>query len=361
MKHSGLIGSASLPALVAGSILSLLTVAADAAPLYRITIIPSLPLGERCAPVAINDLGNIAGNCAQHGFFWTPEEGPIEITPQAGYLTVRALNNHDVVAAHVTAFNGSHRDGVLWDRSNGLRVFTPDGDFGVIGEVQAINDAGKVVGAGWVPTAGHAFTWTEASGMVDPLPDVRAATQARDINSLGQMVGWGTGERGDRSVIMDPDGQWRLLDASFCGTGSSAVYGLNDLGQVAGSCYATSNSLHAVVWAGPHHGRDIDRRAEGKGMSQAFEVNNAGQVVGSWTGSGPDGQAWETAFYWDPTTRMTGLDRLLDPTDPLAAVTRLGPVVALNQAGQIASAGFVDGQWQMVLLTPTTAIAPAIR
>jgi hypothetical protein len=56
---------------------------------------------------------------------------------------------------------------------------------------------------------------------------------------------------------------------------------------------------------------------------------------------------------------MTSLNNLLDPTDPLAAVTRLGPVATLNQAGQIASAGFVDGQWQMVLLTPATAIAPA--
>ncbi|HEX5684328.1 MAG TPA: hypothetical protein VFY73_09855 [Ideonella sp.] len=331
---------------------------AVAAPLFRITVIPSLPLGELCSPNAINDLGHVVGTCAQHTFFWTPEGGAIEIKVPTGYLGARALNNHDVMAAEHTKPDVT-RDGVLWDPVNGLRVFTPDGDFPEIGEVNGINDAGKVVGAGWVPrpphTPRHAFTWTEETGVVDPLPDVAGETQLRDINALGQMVGWGWGnnlEGGSRAVILEADGRVTRLEAPFCSTNGAQAYGLNDLGQVAGSCYNTPNSLHAVVWAGPRHGRDIDGRAEGKGISQAFEVNNAGQVVGFWSGGGHSGHAWETSFYWDPETKMTSIHRLLDPTDPLAAVTKLGTVATINQAGQIATAGTVNGEWQLLLLTP---------
>jgi uncharacterized membrane protein len=337
---------------------------AVAAPLFRITVIPGLPQGEFCSPNAINDLGHITGTCGQRTFFWTPENGMVEIPAPAGYLSARALNNHDVVAAELNNPDGT-LDGILWDPTNGLRVFTPAGDFAERGEVNSLNDAGKVVGAGWVHvpphTPRHAFTWTESTGIVDPLPDVQGDTQVRDINALGQMVGWGNLEQGSRAVILQADGSVARLDASFCGTHDAQAYGLNDLGQVAGSCYATPNSLHAVVWAGPRHGRDIDGRADGKGISQAFEVNNAGQVVGFWSGGGPNGHAWETSFYWDTETRMTSINRLLDPADPLAAVTQLGAIATINQAGQIAAAGMVDGEWQMVLLTPTTSRAPAAR
>jgi uncharacterized membrane protein len=343
---------------------SLFSSAAVAAPLFRITVIPSLPVGELCSPNAINDLGHVVGTCAQHTFFWTPEDGAIEITVPTGYLGARALNNHDVMVAEHTKPDAT-RDGVLWDPVNGLRVFTPNGDFPWIGEVNSINDAGKVVGAGWVPrpphSSRHAFTWTEGTGVVDPLPDVQGETQLRDINALGQMVGWGNLERGSKAVILEADGRVTRLEAPFCSTSGAQAYGLNDLGHVAGSCYKTSNSLHAVVWAGPRHGRDIDGRAEGKGSSQASEVNNAGQVVGFWSGGGHNGHAWETSFYWDTETKMTSINRLLDPADPLAAVTKLSSVATINQAGQIATAGTVNGVWELLLLTPVANSSAASR
>jgi uncharacterized membrane protein len=339
--------------------------AATAAPLYRISVIPSLPLGHSCSPDAINDLGHVVGSCAQHSFIWTPEDGTIEIpAPPVGYLIARAVNNHDVVAAEVTKPDGT-RDGVLWDRVNGLRVFTPAGDFDWVGEVNSLNDAGQVVGAGWVPGAPngsrHAFSWTESTGIVDPLPKIQAETQARDVNARGQMVGWGYHRHGPGAIVLEPDGRVRRLDASFCSHGNAQAYALNDLGQVAGSCYATPNSLHAVVWHGPHHGRDIDGRAEGKGSSAASNINDAGQVVGYWSGGGPHGHGWETSFYWDSETRMISINRLLDPADPLAAVTELGPTSSINQAGQIATAGLVDGEWQLLLLTPTVRTAAVHR
>ena len=361
MKRIPSLRRSFLWAAVAGALFS---GAAVAAPLFRITVIPPLPLGEFCSPNVINDLGHITGTCSDRTFFWTPEDGMVEIPAPAGYLSARALNNHDVVAAELNNPDGT-LDGVLWDPTNGLRVFTPAGDFPWRGEVDSLNDAGKVVGAGWVQvppnTPRHAFTWTESTGIVDPLPDVHGDTQVRDINALGQMVGWGNLEKGSVAVILDADGRLARLQAPSCSTSGAQAYGLNDLGEVAGSCYKTSNSLHAVVWTAPRHGRDIDGRAEGKGISQAFEINNAGQVVGFWSGGGHNGHAWETSFYWDKETKMTSINRLLDPADPLAAVTELSTIATINQAGQIAAAGMVNGEWQMVLLTPVPSSAASAR
>lgn len=89
--------------------------AAAAAPTFRITVIDSLPADEVCRPTDINDLGHVALDCSQRAFFWTPEDGVVEI-PAPGadrYVSSAALNNHDVVAAKVQSFDGTIREGVL--------------------------------------------------------------------------------------------------------------------------------------------------------------------------------------------------------------------------------------------------------
>lgn len=58
---------------------------------------------------------------------------------------------------------------------------------------------------------------------------------------------------------------------------------------------------------------------------------------------------------------MTSIHRLLDPADPLAAVTQLGSIATINQGGQIASAGMANGEWQMALLTPVPGSALSER
>lgn len=144
--------------------------------------------------------------------------------------------------------------------------------------------------------------------------------------------------------LLDVDGTRKPLNMSSCPTRRAQGTILNDLKQAAGTCYVAENTYHAFVWLTPRGGRDIDRRPDDLGGSYATSINNSGQVVGFWNGGGHNGYPrWETAFYWDSETPMIGLHHLLDPTDPLAAGAYFGPNAIINEAGQIATVGTVDG------------------
>lgn len=332
---------------------------AAAAPTFQITVIDSLPLGERCRPTDINDLGHVALDCSQSAFFWTPEDGVVEIpAPSADhYVSSAALNNHDVVVARVHSFDGTSNEGVLWDPDNGLRFFSPQDPLLPVAEINAINDAGTVGGIGWVPATPsnfpHAFLWTESTGFVDPWPEFDGYTQVRDINELGVVLLWTIDDRGGRPWFLDVDGTLQPLSMSFCPMRDGQGSALNDLKQAVGFCYVAPNTSHAAVWLTPRRGQDIDRRPAGTGNSYASSINNDSQVVGFWNGGGHNGYPrWETAFYWDPQTPMIGLHRLLDPADPLAAGAYFAPTAIINETGQIATAGSIAGEWHVVVLTP---------
>lgn len=335
-----------------------LTSAAAAAPTFEMTVLPAPPLPGPCSPTAINDLGHVLGTCDQSTFFWTPEDGMIAIpSPIAdGYLSGRSLNNHDVVAAELHRFDGSLREGVLWDPVNGLSIFTPQDPALDPGQINEINDQGTVVGFGWVPTdpgtAQHAFVWTESTGVVDPWPDFGGYTDIRSINDMGLMLLWTIDEGGEKPWLLFGNERKRM-DTAFCESGNAHGTSLNNLVQAAGVC-TVGPTIHAAVWLTSRRGRDIDHRAESAGFSYAYGINDRAQVIGNWSGgrSRNGGPLWETTFYWDPGTRMISLQRLLDPADPLAAVTDLGIYSAINNAGQVATAGSVDGEWQLLLLTP---------
>ncbi len=221
----------------------------------------------------------------------------------------------------------------------------------------SINDANVVVGNSFIDDGTFSwkvFRWTQADGVQYVKPSPNTVTLTYGVNNLGQGVGTkqNVDSRVTRAVLYDTDGSVTTLMPSTWR--SSEAYALNDLGQVVGVMEAPQAQTHAFVWtlAGGIH--DIDGRTGSRNQSYAMDINNAGQVVGKMTGVDDNGNYSESALYWDAANGMHDLKTLLDPTDPLSALTQLlpDPGMEINVHGQIALSGEIDGEWRALLLTP---------
>ncbi|HEY6887385.1 MAG TPA: hypothetical protein VI300_06380 [Solirubrobacter sp.] len=171
-----------------------------------------LDLGTAMA-TAINDSGQVVGTIGELGsysyagraFSWTQAGGKVDlgILPGGDYSQATAVNNSGGVVGHSGTF------------------FT-----------YGVSD----------PVPIHAFSWTQATGMIDlgTLPGATTSS-AYGINDRGQIVG----ESGGRPFLFSPDTGMTELGL-LPGDTSGAAYAINDHGQVVG----VSGSSHAVLWFG---------------------------------------------------------------------------------------------------------------
>jgi probable HAF family extracellular repeat protein len=141
-----------------------------------------------------------------------------------------------------------------------------------------------------------------------------------------------------------------MTDLGTFGGGISEAYAINDAGQVVGWSDRPDAYWHAFVTV---NGVMTDLGTLGGDRSHAYGINNAGQVVG-WSDT-PDGD-WHAFITVNGV--MTDLNSLLDPAD--AAVWTLSSANAINDSGQIAASGYVEwGYPHALLLTPVVVPLPA--
>jgi probable HAF family extracellular repeat protein len=295
-----------------------------------------------------------------------------DITPLG--FDVVAINDAGQVAG---TLNGR---AVLW---------TPSGstvDLGTLGgttsRAYAINAAGQVAGSSTTSTGEtHAFLWTPGSGMQDlgTVGDGTAST-ARGMNDRGDVVGEvtlppvGIRQPAKHAFLWSP-GQG-MQDLGTLGTtlGSTIAFDVNNAGQVVGRAFSADQQIspptdpeyfsRGFVWT-PGQGM-IDVGDLGGGHSVAYAINDAGQVVGrSWLSTYiPDYGTPYRAFLWSPGQGMQDLGTLA--TSPSASVAS-----AINEIGQVVGStdtgpyflGYGELQaflWSpangMDAMTPTTGI-----
>jgi probable HAF family extracellular repeat protein len=215
-------------------------------------------------------------------------------------------------------------------------------------EAHGINDLDQVVGFYYTPSGtARAFRWIAGPGMKD-LGTLSGGTFsfAYGINESGRVVGHSTTVTPARTLEQHAflwDGRMRDLGA-LPGHNRSAAFAINNAAvpQVVGYSAAGANQ-HAVLWSSGEV-RDLGT-LEGGSRSAALAINDAGDVVGSATVSGV-----QRAIRWTPATGMVDLNQRLS-----AAMRKrwsLQEARAVNNRGQIAGWGLLDGQRRAFLLTP---------
>jgi probable HAF family extracellular repeat protein len=166
-------------------------------------------------------------------------------------------------------------------------------------------DNGQVVG-----DSDHAFSWTQAGGMIDLGTLGGPVSVARGVSS-GQVVGWS-------QLSGDVLNSWHafswtqaggMVDLGTLGGPVSEAFGVTN-GQVVGDSSPGSNInvRHAFSWT--QAGGMIDLGTLGGSSSQAWGVDN-GQVVG-WSMTA--GDASQHAFSWTQAGGMIDLGTLGGPS-----------------------------------------------
>ena len=114
---------------------------------------------------------------------------------------------------------------------------------------------------------------------------------------------------------------YTVKDLGTLGGFFSIGTGINNVGQVVGGAYISSNDDHAFLWK---KGKKIDLGTLGGKTSRAFAINDAGQVVGVATISSGKGHA----FLWEKGKKID-LGTLGGTFSEASAINKTGQVVGI--------------------------------
>ncbi|MCC6155335.1 MAG: PKD domain-containing protein [Candidatus Hydrogenedentes bacterium] len=231
----------------------------------------------------------------------------------------------------------------VWDATNGMQELGTLG--GTSAQAWGINDSGVVVGQSTLVSGLiRAFQWTSGGGMFNLGTLGGDNSVATAVNNSGQVVGWAqdNGTNKDASFRWTSGGGMVKLQ-QFSGAKYSYALGINAGGNSVGEAQTGNNGpIHAALWTGTTQVTDLGTL--GGVSSVARAINDSNQVVGSsLTVSGTT-----RAFGWDNTGTavMTNLNDLL----PGGSGWVLSEAWDINNSGEIVGYGTKAGLTRAFLL-----------
>lgn len=322
-----------------------------AASMYSITDIGTLPGYQGATASDINNLGQVVGTARSgtfspfRAFIW--ENGTrTDLGTLPGYTASSdASSTNDLGQVVGNSYDrvpnrgGWGNRAFLWSANNGIT------DLGTLGgsnsSASAINNLGQVVGsANNTIRVSRAFR-TAPNSPINPATDdlgidIGSSSSggfsgASDINNLGQVVGYISGN--DGSFLWDNGNVTKF---------TIGVGAINDKGQIVGSP-APGLSSAGVLW---DNGVITDLGTLG-GSGGASDINKNGQIVG-----GVSTARGFHAYFWE-----NGVLSDLNDLIPANSGWELTTATAINDGGQIVGSGTINGQERAYLLTPLTKAA----
>jgi len=257
--------------------------------------------GDWAQARAINESGQVAGYSRVaplpnwHPFMW--QGGVLSDVGSAGGSQTAAydINGAGWIVGSDNSIGAYYRDGTTF---HDLDSPMPAGWVGLY-EARGINDVGQVVGYGRT-TAGdnRAFLYDIGSGTGIDLGTLGASSRATAISNSGRVVGWS--ETGD--VFGDDENPvvhafvWYdglMTDLGTLGGGEGMALGVNETGQVVGKASLTAEGedpLYAFLWENGQMTNLNDLLPAGSGwvLREATAINDLGQIVGYGTLNGVD-------------------------------------------------------------------------
>ena len=307
----------------------------------------------------INNRGQVVGSSKTawggwtHPFLWTKKEGMIDlgtIVPPEIHTggVASGINDHGQIVGHISTYT-NQGPAFLWTSTGGMI------NLGTLGgnntHAYSINNSGVVVGTTGTGSGTnqspsfemHAFLWTESGGMRDI-----GVGAAMDINNHGQVVGIDYG----RAFLWTKDhGREYLGDLGGGLTHYAMPKAINERGQVVGWSLTPSGYFHAFLWTSD--GGIVDLGSLGNYGSSASDINNRGQIVGSfedWLGPNITGYA----ALWTARTGWLDLNDLI----PEDTGWHLYGANGINDAGFVVGVGLINGETHAFLLDPVHCPVP---
>jgi probable HAF family extracellular repeat protein len=339
---------------------------AHGASLYSVMDLGSLagPAGTSSAG-AINAFGQVTGISAalpsgspRHAFLWTPGPAGGSMIDLGNTINASAevygyaINNSGQVAGEIYA---PHGHPFLWSPGLSGGAMVDLGDVNTQGSERdyaaGLNENGSAVGAGFnfSGSGWQSFLWKPQtpngiSGSLFPL----GAGELSDINNSGEIAG--TGSIAFLWKPTTPNGTvgTRFPLGMLQGRTLSSAAAINDAGQVVGSSgNASSTTNHAFLWTpSTPNGTsgsmiDLGDLPGGGDTSNALAINSFGVVVGnSSVAVLHPGDPDQRAFIWDPVDQMmVDLNTLVASS---GAGWTLASATGINDAGQVAGTGYYD-------------------
>jgi len=215
------------------------------------------------------------------------------------------------------------------------------------GTAKAISNAGTITGAG---TNGAYAYYGGAMHWLGTLPGGTAAGEGLGINESGTIVGYSKNSAGKLHAFVYSGGAMTDLGSIGGVNAESRAVGINESGVIVGNS-ETSAVTHAVG-AFYYSGGSMHTLGElGAGLgTYASAINDSGKMVG-YGGVVSGGQR---AIIWNGTTAFD-LNTMLGAT-PTGWV--LSQAYGINNSGQITGMGTINGQTHAFLMTPNVVPEP---
>ena len=357
--------------------------ATHAVPMYSLNDLGSVGL-----VTGINDVGQVIGykydaNNREYGFLY----GSSGFSNLGLAVRPQSINNSGQIVGTTPSASGWGVQGYF---SNGIGSAWIDLGYlpGYTKTTGAsINEAGHVLGFSYNSSVNIPQTFVSYGGYLSNIGTIGGlSVMGKDINDSGSVAGSATTQAGIlHAFLFDQIG---IHDLGTLGGKYSSANALNDSNRIAGYAFTPNGEKHAVTNNG--YGL-IDLGTLGGSSSEALAINAGGQIVG-WADLGGYGNSH--AFIYD-NAQMLDLGTLGGNSSAATAINDAGDIVGwsttskygpreafiysdgeminlktllpeftsvdttylfLNEKGQIAGSGVINGVKHGFLLTPVSAI-----